>query len=95
MKSIPGFLEVGSLYRLHDQREDHQEKCLECIRLVTDDPYSRYSALVRSTKTGWTMIVHGTNIYEDGSIDWDFSTWGRWTEKDSNGCLHQISFAKL
>lgn len=93
MKSIPGFLEVGSLYKLHDLRGVHdQEKCLECIRLITDDCYSRYSAVIRSTKTGWTIMVHGTNIYEDGSIDWDFSTNGMWTRKDSDGCLHQVSW---
>lgn len=90
MKSIPGFLDVGSLYKLHDQGDGHNEKCLECIRLVRDDVYSRHSAIVRSTKTGWTMVVHGTNIYEDGTIDWDFSTNGMWTEKDSKGCLHQV-----
>lgn len=94
MNSTPGFLEVGSLYKLHTQREDHQAMVLECIRIYMDDPYSRYSALVRSIKTGWTMVVHGTNIYDDGSIDWDFSTNGRFTEKDSNGCLHQISYVK-
>ena len=90
MKSTQGFLNVGSLYKLHDKRDGHNEKCLECIRLVKDDPYSPYSAIVRSTKTGWTMRVHGTNIYDDGSIDWDFSTNGMWTEMDSDGCLHQV-----
>ena len=85
MKSIRGGLEVGSLYRLHD-REDC---CLECIRVIHDDCYSKHSALVRSTITGWTMVVHGTNIYEDGSIDWDFSTNGHWTDKDELDMLHE------
>ena len=83
MKSIRGYLNVGSLYKLHD----HDEYCIECIRRITDDPYSSYSAYVRSTKTGWTMIVHGTNIYDDGSIDWDFSTNGFFTDKRSDGVL--------
>lgn len=85
MNSIPGSLEVGSLYRLHDR----EERCLECLRVIHDDAYSKYSAQIRSTISGWTMFVHGTNIYEDGSIDWDFSTNGYWTDKDENGVLHE------
>ena len=73
MESIRGYLDVGSLYRLHDQDGDRSnEPCLECIKCITDDAYDRHAALVRSTVTGWTMVIHGTNIYEDGSIDWDF-----------------------
>ena len=83
MRSERGMLKVGSLYKLHG----HDEFCLECIRRITDDPYSRHSAYVRSTITGWTMIAHGTNIYEDGSIDWDFSTNGHWTDKRTDGVL--------
>ena len=107
MNSVPGALTVGNLYTLHDSRfggsryslNDSQEQSysaqsqiLECIRLIPNDPYSKYTALVRSTKTGWTMVVHGTNIYEDGSIDWDFSTHGIWTDKDENGVLHQRKY---
>ena len=91
MKSVPGSLDVGSLYTLHDpQARKHgalNEHCLECIQRIIDDPYSKHTALVRSTITGWTMVVHGTNIYEDGSIDWDFSTNGYFTDKADNGCL--------
>lgn len=85
MKSNRGYFVVGSLYRAHDR----EECCLECIRVIHDDAYSKYSAQVRSTITGWTMFVHGTNIYEDGSIDWDFSTNGFWTDKDEHGVLHE------
>ena len=89
MKSIRGYLDVGSLYKLHDH---DGERCIECIRQITDDPYSRHSAYVRSTKTGWTMLVHGTNIYEDGSIEWDFSTNGHWTDKRADGVLVERRF---
>lgn len=83
MRSERGMLKVGSLYKLHN----HDELCIECIRQITNDPYSRHSAYVRSIITGWTMIVHGTNIYEDGSIDWDFSTNGHFTDKCPDGVL--------
>lgn len=84
MKSERGNLSVGSLYKLHD----HDGYVLECIRLFSDS-YSPYSARVRSTVTGWTMDLHGINIYEDGSIDWDFSTHGMFTDRDEDGVLHE------
>ena len=62
-------------------RMDHKGTVLECLRILTDDYYSPYSAVVRSTITGWTMMIHGTNIYEDGTIDWDFSTNGYFSTK--------------
>ena len=78
MKSVRVMLEVGSLYKLHD-RDGY---VLECLRVMSDDYYSPYSARVRSTITGWTMDIHGVNMYEDGSIDWDFSTNGYFTIKE-------------
>lgn len=84
-RSERAMLKVGSLYKLHDR----EGLVLEVFRLVPDQ-YSEYTAMVRSTITGWTMIVHGTNMYEDGSIDWDFSTGGHWTDKDENGNLVEM-----
>lgn len=81
-------LEVGSLYKLHDCGG----LCIEVIRLLPDDFYSVYTALVRSTITGWTMVIHGINMYDDGSIDWDFSTSGHWTDKDDKGNLVERRF---
>ena len=81
MKSERSLLKVGELYELHTDRQDHKGQVLECLRILTDDYYSPYSAVVRSTITGWTMMVHGTNIYEDGTIDWDFSTNGYFSIK--------------
>ena len=81
MKSERALLKVGELYELHTDCQDHKGNVLECLRILTDDYYSPYSAVVRSTITGWTMMVHGTNIYEDGTIDWDFSTNGYFSTK--------------
>ena len=81
MKSERAFLKVGELYVLHTSNPDHTAYVIECLRILTDDYYSPYSAVVRSTISGWTMVVHGTNIYEDGSIDWDFSTNGYYSTK--------------
>ena len=34
------------------------------------------NAVLRSTSSGWTLTAHGCGIYDDGSIDWDYSTDG-------------------
>ena len=84
-------LKVGSLYRLHG-RDGY---VLECIRNVHDDGYSPFTAVVRSTLTGWTMKVHGVNQYPDGSIDWDYSTDGMFTVPDKKGVLHQVDYGRV
>lgn len=33
-------------------------------------------AVVRNIKSNWTCVAHGIHIYEDGTIDWDYSTGG-------------------
>lgn len=86
MKSERTMLKVGSLYKL----KDHEEYVLEVLRTVPEDGYSPFTARVRSTVSGWTMTIHGVNQYEDGSIDWDFSTDGIFTRVDENGVYHQI-----
>ena len=35
------------------------------------------SAVLQNTDTGWTLLAHGVNMYENGTIDWEFSTQGR------------------
>lgn len=86
MKAIRIMLKVGSLYRLRD----HEDYVLEVLRTIPGDGYSPFTARVRSIVTGWTMTIHGVNQYEDGSIDWDFSTDGIFTRVDENGVYHQI-----
>lgn len=88
MRSERGMLKGGSLYKLHD-RDGY---VLECIRVITDSYYSPYCARLRSTVTGWTIDCMGINIYEDGSIDWDFSINGIFTDKGSNGVLLERRF---
>lgn len=40
---------------------------------------SDQDALLRNIKSGWTFLAHGVGRYADGSIDWDYSTGGRFT----------------
>lgn len=44
----------------------------------TQDP--SYCASMTNIKSGWTFIAHGITQYTDGSIEWDYSTGGRFGE---------------
>ena len=39
-------------------------------------PYSPGVARMRNVKTGWTFRAVGIVLYEDGTIEWDYSTGG-------------------
>ena len=86
MKSERVMLKVGRLYKLRN----HEGYVLEVLQTLPDDGYSPYTARVRSALTGWTITIHGVNMYEDGSIDWDFSTDGIFTQIDEDGVYHPI-----
>lgn len=45
----------------------------ECMQI--DDYYGEH--VMRNVASGWTFTAHGIAIYDDGMIDWDFSTNGR------------------
>jgi hypothetical protein len=39
------------------------------------------SAVMERVKDGWTLVAHGIQKFGDGSIEWDYSTGGRWTRR--------------
>jgi len=36
------------------------------------------AAMMQNTKSGWTFEARGIHTYDDGSIDWDYSTGGHY-----------------
>lgn len=43
-------------------------------------PEPSYCARMTNTATGWTFVAHGIVQYEDGTIEWDYSSGGRFGE---------------
>lgn len=72
------YLVSGEKYRLNGQ----SEALYLCLHRVIDHPYSVYCAYLKNIKSGWTFYAEGTNMYSDGSIDWDWSKGGHF-EKES------------
>ena len=38
--------------------------------------YGGHEAWMQNTVSGWTLVAHGITRYEDGTIEWDYSTDG-------------------
>ena len=38
-------------------------------------------AWMQNTVTGWTLLAHGIVLYEDGKIEWNYSTGGHFEEQ--------------
>lgn len=37
--------------------------------------------IMERTTDGWTLEAHIITMYEDGTIEWDYSTGGHWTKR--------------
>lgn len=44
------------------------------FRCIRKTPYGWY---MQNTKSRWSFVAHVITLYEDGTIEWDYSTGGR------------------
>lgn len=67
-------LEPGKKYQNHGDKEGGEKYlCLQADNAGAD---------LRNINSGWTFRAHCVNMFEDGSIDWDYSTGGRFVGRD-------------
>lgn len=66
-------LVVDQQYRV---RNCSFEYYVTVIALLPGDAWSANNARVR-TMGGWDMLIHGYHLYDDNTVDWDYSTGGR------------------
>ena len=50
----------------------------KCIRIIYEG-----TAIMRNVMSGWTIMAHGCGLYEDGTIDWDYSTGGTFEKEET------------
>jgi len=60
--------EIGTIY------QNRNGSRYRCTHAFIDG-----SVLMERLSDGWTLTAHGVCQYEDGTIEWDYSTGGRWT----------------
>ena len=58
---------------------NHAEYYL-CLSVEKRPLLNDTTAQMRRTSDGWTLTAHGLIRYEDGTIEWNYSTGGRWSE---------------
>lgn len=46
-----------------------------CLYVDTDG-----TAILQNVASKWTFKAHGLGMYEDGSVDWDYSTGGHFVK---------------
>ena len=75
--SMKGSYFVPQVGQVYQNRNDRSYLCLSVEKrpLLNDT-----TAQMRRTSDGWTLTAHGLIRYEDGTIEWNYSTGGRWSE---------------
>ena len=59
-------LQMGKTYQLRNSKATYYCLC------ANDG-----NAKLIHTKTGWSLTAHGTILHPDGTIEWDYSTDGK------------------
>ena len=77
MFNMKGSYFVPQVGQVYQNRNDRSYLCLSVEKrpLLNDT-----TAQMRRTSDGWTLTAHGLIRYEDGTIEWNYSTGGRWSE---------------
>ena len=55
---------------IYHNRNGVDYKCIEAL--------SDHSAIMERVTDKWTFTAHGVQRYHDGTIEWNYSTGGRW-----------------
>ena len=68
---------VGQIYR------NQGGETFRCLAVVGSD--DEHNVIMQNTKSLWTFQANGCAIFEDGTIDWDYSTEGHFGNEDESG----------
>ena len=76
MNGKPFMPKVGQTY------ENRNGATYLCIRVnqiynAVTDAWEPPTAIMRNTLSSWKLVAHGLVQYQDGTIEWDHSTEGR------------------
>lgn len=63
-------IEVGNIYR------NRNGKWYLCKSVAGEN------ATMERITDHWTLVAHGIRLYEDGTIEWNYSTGGHWKKED-------------
>ena len=62
---------------VYTNRNDKQYRCTGVVE--GSCPWETVAYFTRLSD-GWSLAAHGPQIYEDGTIEWNYSTGGHWPQ---------------
>lgn len=62
---------VGEVY------ENYGGRTFRCLAVI-----GLHKAIMQNTNSLWTFQANGCGMYEDGTIDWDYSTGGYFEKEE-------------
>lgn len=68
---------VPVINRVYTNRNDRQYHCTGVVE--SSRPWETVAYFTRLSD-GWSLAAHGPQIYEDGTIEWNYSTGGHWPQ---------------
>lgn len=87
---------VGQIYK---NRNDREYCCLSNTSYPNEEAAQKALALGEHQATmvrksdGWSFTAHGFHQYEDGTVEWSYSTGGAFREDDLDKC-HKMLLRK-
>ena len=63
--------------RVYTNRNNKQYRCTGFVE--GSCPWETVAYFTRLSD-GWSLTAHGPQIYEDGTIEWNYSTGGHWPQ---------------
>lgn len=63
--------------RVYTNRNNKQYRCTGFVE--GSCPWETVAYFTRLSD-GWNLTAHGPQIYEDGTIEWNYSTGGHWPQ---------------
>lgn len=75
-------LVVDQQYNVRREGEHWQYDIVYVDALLPADDLSDYNAVVTSIG-GYPMVIHGYHLYDDNTVDWDYSTGGRFIYEEA------------
>ena len=68
---------VPVINRVYTNRNVRQYRCTGVVE--GSHPLETVAYFTRLSD-GWSLMAHGPQIYEDGTIEWNYSTGGHWPQ---------------
>ena len=59
-----------------------------CLQGGVGEPGQGMTARMERQPDGWILTAHGVAQYEDGTIEWDYSTGGNWPDGKPKNWIH-------